>query len=59
MNGVELTMVYQVFFPNASLFKEVHAIHFITAVTNNWTPSIPVVNDSVTISGNLTNYMTL
>ena len=47
MNGAELTMMYQVFLPNASLFKEVHPVHFITAVTNNWTPSIPAVNNSV------------
>ena len=47
MNGAELTMMYQVFLPNASLFKEVRPVHFITAVTNNWTPSISAVDNSV------------
>ena len=47
INGVELTMMYQVFFPNNSLFIEMHPIYFITAVTNNWAASIPEFSNSV------------
>ena len=34
-------LMYQILFPIAPLFEEMHPIQFIIAITNNWRPTIP------------------